>query len=361
MASIVFADSTSRYDGRDFERRPLGGTESSVIQCARELARRGHEVTVFTNCEAPVVDRGVTWRPLNGERPRSCDLYIACHQPHLLGFVDKPHRRAIWVLWPVSQLAHYKKFWRLWAYRPVPILTSLYQAQTYSRLLPKAQPQIVLPLGLPDDVRGHAPLAGAPSRRVIFASNPQRNLRRLVEIWAHEIWPKVPDAVLDVYGVKDITAGADVWAAWEGGVLPAGMSDEVKASVRVHASLSRPELIAAMRGSRLMLYLGHKAEAFCLAVAEAQALGVPAVVAPLTVLPERVIDGVTGFVRADGDGFATSAVALLTDDQLWRRQHEAAIGYQQGISWSEHAGRLESALLGDRFPLYRSVLAVPPA
>ena len=115
-----------------------------------------------------------------------------------------------------------------------------------------------------------------------------------------------------------------------------------------------------MRGARVMPYLGHKAEAFCLAAAEAQALGVPAVFAPVTVLPERVIDGVTGFVRADETEFAERTVALLTDDALWRRQHEAALQYQQGISWSEHAGRLEAALLSDMVPIYRSVLATPP-
>jgi len=32
---------------------------------------------------------------------------------------------------------------------------------------------------------------------------------------------------------------------------------------------------------------------------------------------------------------------------------------QQGITWSEYAGRFEAALLGDRIPLNRSVLAVP--
>ena len=39
MASFIFADKTGRYDGRDLETRPLGGTETSVIRCARELAR----------------------------------------------------------------------------------------------------------------------------------------------------------------------------------------------------------------------------------------------------------------------------------------------------------------------------------
>ena len=109
-----------------------------------------------------------------------------------------------------------------------------------------------------------------------------------------------------------------------------------------------------------MLYMGHKAEAFCLSVAEAQALGVPAVVAPVTVLPERVIDNVTGFVRGNDQKFADAAVALLGDDALWRSQHQAALRYQQGIDWSEYAGRLESLLLGDIEPIYRSVLALPP-
>jgi glycosyltransferase involved in cell wall biosynthesis len=360
MASIVFADSSSHYDGRDLAKRPLGGTETSVIYCARELARRGHQVTVFSNCDGPVEDEGVAWRPLSGTLPRECDLFIACHQPELLPFVPKPKRRAIWVLWPVSQLRHYKRFWQLWLYHPIPILISLYQAQTYSPVLPPHDPQFVLPHGLPEDVRGHAPLPHAPPPHAIFASNPSRNLHRLVQIWASSILPRVPNAILNIYGIHDLPPGADPWKAWEGGNLPLGMSDAVKASVKVHPPASRQQLIAAMRASRVLLYLGHKAEAFCLAVAEAQALGVPAVLAPVTVLPERVIEGVTGFIRGAPEDFAERAVALLTDDALWRRQHEAALRHQQGISWSEHAGRLEAALLGDRIPLYRSVLAIPP-
>ena len=52
MARIIFADRTGRYDGRDLERRALGGTEASVIQTARDLARRVvSDVTVHSNCE----------------------------------------------------------------------------------------------------------------------------------------------------------------------------------------------------------------------------------------------------------------------------------------------------------------------
>jgi glycosyltransferase involved in cell wall biosynthesis len=284
---------------------------------------------------------------LSSTAPESCDVYVAVQQPKLLGFVRKPKRRAIWVLWPSNQLKHYKKIWRMWLYRPIPVLMSQYQVVRYSRFLPHYRSKILVPLALPDDVRGHELRATVPPRRAIFASNPQRNLRRLVEIWAASILPRVPDAVLDVYGVNNLNPGEDAWKLWQGSVLPPGMPENVKRSVVVHRSLGRRELIEAMRNSRVMLYLGHKCEAFCLSLAEAQALGLPAVIAPVAVLPERVIDGVTGFHRSDSGQFAEAAVSLLTDDKLWRCHHEAAIRHQQGISWPEYARRFELAIFGD--------------
>ena len=348
MASIIIADVTSDYDGRHLETRPLGGTESSVIQCARELAWRGHAVTVHTNCTEAIEHQGVAWRPLRGVPEVTCDLYVAVQQPKLLGFVRKPKRRAIWVLWPSNQLKHYKQLWRMWLYRPVPVLESLYQVERYSSLLPRRDPHIVIPLALPEDVRGHGARATVPSRRAIFASNPQRNLRRLIEIWSTSILPHVQDAVLDVFGIHSLRVGEDPWKLWQGTLLPEGMPQHVRDSVRVHPTVSRRELIEAMRNSRAMLYLGHKCEAFCLSLAEAQALGVPAVIAPVAALPERVRDGVTGFHHSDAERFAQAAVSLLTDDGLWRRQHEAAIRHQQGITWSEYAAHFEDALLRDR-------------
>ncbi|MEA2781824.1 MAG: hypothetical protein QOK29_3368 [Rhodospirillaceae bacterium] len=359
MAKIVIADTTKHYDGRYLETHALGGTESSVIRVARELVRRGHDVVVHTNCDGPIEHEGVSWRPLSHAAPDACDLYVAVQHPKLLSFVRRPQRRAIWVLWQPNHLKHYKQIWRVWRYRPVPILMSLHQVRIYSPFLPRRDPQILIPLALPPDVRGFAPHETSPPPRAIFASNPQRNLRRLVEIWASSILPRVPNATLDIYGVHDMKPGMNAWDAWEGSLLPTGMSADVKASVHIHPTASRQELIAAMRSSRVMLYLGHKVEAFCLSVAEAQALGLPAVVAPVAAVPERVIDGVTGFHHADPQQFAHAAKSLLIDDELWRRQHLAALRLQQGITWSEYTGRFESALLGDRIPLYRSVLDSP--
>jgi glycosyltransferase involved in cell wall biosynthesis len=354
MVSIVFRDTTGRYDGTMLETSPLGGTESTVIRMARELARRGHAVTVYSNCARRLVHEGVTWTPLGDPPPPECDLYVAIQHTDLLGFVKRARRRVIWVLWQPNHLKHYKRLPAMWRYRPIPLLTSLHQVRIYSPVLPRRNPHLVVPHGLPDDIRGLPPLPAPPPPEAIFASNPVRNLHRLVEIWASHIWPRCKNAVLNIYGIHDVKPGVDPWQAWGGRFLPENVPADIRASVRVHPTASRQDLMAAMRRARVMLYLGHKVEAFCFALAEAQALGTPAVIAPAAVLPERVIDGVTGFHRADAQGFGDAALSILTDDGLWRRQHEACLRFQQGLSWAEAAARFENALLSDWMPTLRS-------
>lgn len=352
MLSIVLADDTRRYDGRSLETEPLGGTESSVIRFARAMAQRGHDVTCFTNCAAPVAHEGVKWVPLSHAKPETCDVYIPVQHVRLFGLVRRPKRLVVWVLWQPNEYKHYKRLPLFWAYRPVPLLMSHHQRRIYSPLLPRREPHVIIPLGLPDDIRGLPPLPAPPPPQAIFASNPQRNLAGLVRLWAERIFPRRRDAVLHVYGLHAIRAGDDPWQAWSGSLLPAGIPEDARASVRIHATASRDDLMAAIRGARAVLYLGHKVEAFCLTLAEAQAMGVPCVVAPETVLPERVIDGVTGSVRGDPQAFADAALDLFNDDALWRRQHEAALRLQQGISWAEYAQRFEVALLSDMLPVH---------
>jgi glycosyltransferase involved in cell wall biosynthesis len=347
VASFIFADMTGRYDGRSLETKPLGATEASVILTARELAKLGHQVTVHSNTDDDFVHEGVRWRPFATPPTEACDVFVAIQHAQLLGYAPNARHRAIWVLWGANQLRHYKKLWRMWRHRPTPILMSQAQVADYWPVLPKRGPLTVIPLPTPADVRAIPPLAEPPPPRAIFASNPQRNLKGLVEIWRDAILPRVPNAGLDIYGVHDLTAADDPWAAWGGSMLPADPSEALRASVRVHPTAPRPALLAAMRDARAMLYLGHKCEAFCMSVAEAQALGTPAVVAPVAAVPERVIDGVTGFHRASPAAFADAAVQLLTDDELWRRQHQAALALQQGITVAEYARRFAAALLGD--------------
>ena len=114
--------------------------------------------------------------------------------------------------------------------------------------------------------------------------------------------------------------------------------------IRRFAPVGRNELAAALLGARVMLYRGDPGETFCLALAEAQAMGVPAIVKPLGSAGERIIDGKTGRVAQDDDGFAAAAVGVLRDDELWRRWHLAALARQRGLSWDTVAARFEALI-----------------
>ncbi len=75
------------------------------------------------------------------------------------------------------------------------------------------------------------------------------------------------------------------------------------------------QLSQELRASRVMLYRGDINETFCLAVGEAQAMGVPAVVGKLGSVVERVIDGETGFVAEDEEAFADDGIKVPVSDR----------------------------------------------
>ena len=115
----------------------------------------------------------------------------------------RPHRRALWLVWPPHELRRRQQFLRMWLYGPLPVFVSRYQVSVYGRFLPKPDPPLVLPFGLPDAVRGRPPLGMPPLPRAVFASNPMRDLTWLLGIWERRILPRVPGAELHIYGLRD--------------------------------------------------------------------------------------------------------------------------------------------------------------
>ena len=114
--------------------------------------------------------------------------------------------------------------------------------------------------------------------------------------------------------------------------------------VRRHAPIGRAGLALMLTGARAMLYRGDPGETFCLSLGEAQAMGVPAVVTPLGSVGERVADGISGRVAVNDDAFVEAAIAVLRDDEVWRRWHTGALASQRGLSWDDVAARYEALI-----------------
>jgi glycosyltransferase involved in cell wall biosynthesis len=98
----------------------------------------------------------------------------------------------------------------------------------------------------------------------------------------------------------------------------------------------------ALLAARIMLYPGDPGETFCLALAEAQAIGLPCVVMDRGAVAERIQDGVTGVVARNEAEFIAAARRLLTDDAAWLAMHRAALARGPGPDWQDIAARLEA-------------------
>jgi glycosyltransferase involved in cell wall biosynthesis len=343
MARIVMTDDGLEFDGATPERRPLGGAEAAFLSLAEAFAARGHSVRVCNNCTAPLTCNGVEWAPIGAGVPDACDLYIGNRGHRLIGLVPKAHRRVFWLHNPGDYVLKPRYLGPLLRHRPILVTTGAYHASTVPSWVPSGGREII-PYGLAAPYREVVPRTDAPARVAIFTSNPLRGLDWLLDLWAARIFPVTPGTEFHIYAGPQVYGAVGARKAEEMSAVLQRADALSNKGVRHYAPVPKSELIDKLRAARVMLYRGDENETFCLAVAEAQALGVPAVVMRLGSLPERVEDGVTGVVAETDDAFVAAAIALLTDDEHWMRQHRAAIERRKGLSWDEVAARFEALI-----------------
>ncbi len=348
MARIVLADDGIVFDGTTPERGPLGGVESSVVNLMEELASRGHQVMVRNMCEAPIVHKGVDWAPLHdggayANLPEHADLYIANRGDRLIELMPGAVRTAFWIHNPAKFLLKWRYLSKLWRVRPAIVFIGDYHIGTYPKWAPGGQ-RVIIPYGIPDMFADAATSREIPGPRAVFTSNPLRSLDWLLDRWVNEIWPRVPGAELHVfsgaatYGTVGATKGLEMEVILD---RARALCDH---GVVLRGAVAKAQLVEEFRLARVLLYRGDINETFCLAVGEAQAMGVPAVVENLGSVGERVVHGRTGFVVENHKDFSGSAERLLCDDDLWQSHHNEALRVQRRWGWSQAAAEFETLI-----------------
>ncbi len=328
------------FDGATLDERPLGGAETSFVEMANALAARGHQVLVCNRCEAEKVHRGVTWRPISHGVPESADLYIPNRGDKLLRLCRDARRVIFWIHNPAGYLLKWRYQWKLAWRRPVIVFSGASHASTYPGWA-FAGGREVVPYGLTDLFCHAGERVAAPPPRVVFTSNPMRSLDWLLDLWARRIRPAVPAAELHVFaGTATYGAAGTAKAAAMGPVLEraAAMADR---GVILRGPVPKTRLVEELAQARALLYRGDIGETFCSAVAEAQAMGVPVVLADIACMSERVIEGETGYCVGGDDAFAAAGIRILTDDDLWRRFHRASLERQRSWRWDQAAAEFE--------------------
>ncbi|BBK40805.1 hypothetical protein STVA_08250 [Allostella vacuolata] len=338
MASIVLADDGLVFDGASVEERPLGGAETAFAALAAALAARGHDVRAYAAGARGIRHRGVAWAPIADGVAEAADLYVANRGHRVLRACPAARHVAFWVHNPARYLLKWRYQWPLLRRRPTLVFAGPSHAATYPAWA-MGGPRRAIPLGVSAEFLGRAERS-PPAPVAVFTSNPLRGLGWLADLWARSVHPRVPAARLLVL------AGGAVYGDARLAARMAPVLDHARtlagAGVELRDPLPKAALAAELAGARLFLHAGDPNETFCLAAAEAQAIGLPAVVGRAGSLPERVADGVTGFVADDPDRFADAVVRLLTDDGLWQNQHRAALARSAGAGWDGAAAAFEA-------------------
>ncbi len=342
MARIVLADDGLAFDGKSAEAGTAGGAETAFVRLAEGLATK-HSVQAFTRGGRTLEHRGVAWADLAAGLPDKADLYIANRGHRLLDSVPKARRTLFWLHNDARYLLKFRYLSRLWRRRPTLVFVSRSHAASAPGWIPDGGRQVIA-LGLDDMFRGEAERA-PPPRVALFAANPLRGLDELVQLWSRHIAQAVPDARLELHSGGGLYGGA-------GKARTNAKMETVLDAARAAAGpqlalgefLPRADLPGLLRQTRVYLYPGDPTETFCLSVAEAQAMGVPCVVRARGALPERVVDGKTGFVARNEAEFGAWTIRLLVDDALWLAQHRACLATQRSRGWADMAAEFEALI-----------------
>ncbi|MEE2746609.1 MAG: glycosyltransferase, partial [Pseudomonadota bacterium] len=269
------------------------------------------------------------------------DLYIANRGDKLIPLVPRALRRVFWVHNPAQYLFKWRYIKKIWHRKPIIVFIGQYHSSTYPFYAPGGRRRRVIPYGISGDFLSIPKSETPPPPKAIFTSNPLRSLDWLLTVWKKHIFPYVPNAELHLFSGALTYGKIGMEKSNEMSKIMEIAKNLKGAGVIIRKPAPKSTLIEEFKNSRVMLYRGDVNETFCLALGEAQAAGVPAVVQNIGSVAERVRPGVTGAVTSTTKQFAESAIELLTNDVCWSGMHENAQSLQRSWGWPEAAKAFE--------------------
>jgi glycosyltransferase involved in cell wall biosynthesis len=264
------------------------GSEIMLVSMARELAKLGAEVRVYSpSCGPEKSYAGVSYiprLPSAGDPP--CDTLIAFRHAELLESPLPSGRRVLWVH-DICAFNGSKARFDLADY--VFVNSTFHKSSVMDWHRADLHPSKVVVMGVGGDLARFRQTRTRDVKRCVWTSSPDRGLSELLDIWPR-IVAAVPEASLHVYyGFGGWQR--DPWTAALEGTLRKKMAEAP--NVTFHGSVTRDEHTEALLTSGVWLYTsfwnGRRfGETGCVSAMEAQAAGLHTVSSGYGALAEVV-------------------------------------------------------------------------
>jgi glycosyltransferase involved in cell wall biosynthesis len=281
----------------------IGGSETSHIELARRLHRRGHVIVNYAPCLEQAVDElGLTWTPAERADWSLTGTWIIYRVPEAADHFGSPEEQQACgqKLWLVCQDVDYPTFTPERAARFDGIAALSHAHATYLQAK-RGYPNIgISSNGIASDRMARLTERRRHPRRLIYSSSPDRGLAELLAIF-RRLREFVPDAELRIfYGFDNIDIAIERWIARTG---RADSHPWKKAKEEILAAARQPgvtwrgrvgqtELWQEFLEAGVWCYPTWFAETSCTSSMEAQALGAIPVTRPWWPLGENVQHGV---------------------------------------------------------------------
>lgn len=316
---IVFiVPSNYKFNDYDWEGRGVGGAEASLINLSRALARAGHEVWVYNECDKQGVFNGVHWAHISTFQITDyADVAIIFRMPiENIRIINAK----IKLFWSCDQYTTGKWDKEILPYVDRMVAISPYH-QWYLAKHKNIHPDFVKVIDLGISKQDYEVPGDKVPGKMIFCSVPDRGLNNMRDIFPL-VKHRVPHATLV------ITSDYTLWGTSANNEQYLDL--QKMEGVTYLGKVDRKQLVQEQLSSEIMAYPCEYEELFCIAAAECIAAGAVPVTTTYGSLPTTV--GKSGVLvrREMGNDFhrtmADIIVEMLTNHQLRKKVSDAGRG-----------------------------------
>jgi glycosyltransferase involved in cell wall biosynthesis/2-polyprenyl-3-methyl-5-hydroxy-6-metoxy-1,4-benzoquinol methylase len=345
---IVFYVNGMPFNGDALKTQSLGGSETMGLHMARELANRGHHVTMFSNCDKPKKYDKVTYRHVSEFESymtfAQVDICIGQRIPQLFSMQTKAKLNFLWNH-DLAIKRHRKDFHQpLWNIDEVWGLTD-YHINQMSEIYGVSKDIFwktrngIEPVKLDKKITRR-------KKRLIYTSRPERGMDTLLKDIMPRLWKEDPDIELRIAGYDNTVKQMKPFY------------DSLKEQIRVYqeqgynikhlGALNKEDLYKEYQKATLYAYPTDFEEISCITAMECMANGLPIVGSKLAALPETLDEKCSALIEGNSktpeyhEKFIATIQRLLKEENWQEEMRQAGIERAKEFHLSKLAEEWES-------------------
>jgi glycosyltransferase involved in cell wall biosynthesis len=334
------------------------GSEIAMMSVSRALAARGHDVTVYADCDTGLIEGVKYYRPelaLPMLMQVETDVIVSWQDPQLFFHQLKTGLRVV-----IGQSAHLDlgpsaimvdRYFGISRKSAEILLTGERYGEPEKMWVTRNGVSLAR-FGWKRVAETWVPPRGLDKRKnrkhIVWASSPDRGLQHLVDIFLL-VRKAVPDAKLTV--CYDFDKAYDGVRKMSPGSVFLRNLDRARAlkemdGVEVVQHLSQPRLAQLYLNAGMLAYPCdpvRPTETYCVTVNEAMAAGCPVIISNADCLPENYGTAACCFPRPiDHEAWANKIVELMTDDKAYACAQAASLKLAAVTDYTEVAEEWEA-------------------